>query len=326
MNRKVVLHIGFGKVGSSSLQRFLSQVEIEKSSKYIYCVIDGKSKLIHGESLRTRAKQSSFGYQSSSVFFMKDNRLDELKSSFDSLFVEGLTPIISCEGWVNIPQLFADFKVFEKLDITVEVLVFVRPQVSWLNSAWWQWIAWNDAYLSISDYYNKNGFQECDWYSRIEDWKEMERVISVNCRVQTKDVVKDFKDCYDLNGIMSEDERHNISSSSLVLKVLWNNRDLRGIHDSKVDFKLAQVIKDEKSTPWVLDNSLIKKVINDQKLANQKLMNNMICSEHVELMENNLDWWSEESFNHKVFTDLNEFGLTNGEKDLIIRSFIKNIV
>ncbi len=151
---KILLHVGMPKCGSSALQSYLSSTEFEKAtagrSKYVALHDDGK--VLVGDALFRRAAVSSYGYVTShSTYdsFAADRKLQRnALAIFKELSQEADTIVLSSEGWGTAPQALAEDSIFSAAGYEVNVIAYVRPQIEWLNTAWWQWGAWADVPFS----------------------------------------------------------------------------------------------------------------------------------------------------------------------------------
>ena len=141
-----ILHIGAGKCGSSSLQTALSRNPTftgGNGATYKYVCIDppGPRLLRDGEVLRA-ANVNPHQYccsRPASLWAPEKCTIKSLTQQFDDLLGGGFTPILSWEDWINEAGLFSELRILPRLGLSAKIIVFIRPQIPWINSAWWQW-------------------------------------------------------------------------------------------------------------------------------------------------------------------------------------------
>ena len=276
--RKVYLHIGLGKTGSSSLQSFLSfNPEFqhpETNEKFLYCAILKEGKIIFGDELKRRAERTPLKYFASAPAIANMESLDVLKSELDRLFQAGYTPIFSHESWCQRAGDFRNSNFFNKLDIFADVIVYVRPQVEWLNSAWWQWLAWEKSFNRPQDVIDAWGYACMPWASQISEWGELDGVKNITVRLQPTDIVEDFLDLFKQNPTlgMSQKYRVNTSLPPILIKFLLKYPFLRSTHKAHVDIILSKFLKFEGKSPWIIGTELGHRIITAHRLDNEKLL------------------------------------------------------
>lgn len=329
MSKKIVLHMGFDKVGSSSLQKYLSNNDlISNKGKFKYLAINGKGRLITAERIRKISSQNLTGYISSFPHIATKCNPEIIKNDLDNYLSEGETPILSCEGWARLSKGFSNNDFLKKIDRQATVVFYVRPQVSWLNSAWWQWYNWDKRFLNPTEFFHKGTYGHMDWNSIIGEWEGVENVDKIIVRVQTTDVVEDFLSIFNIQSTLEQrvKSKNNVSSSPIVLKLLTQFPELRGVHDARVDWKLSRIVSTKSSkTPWVIDSALIKEIINTYDMSNRKLLERLDES-HQKLMLEELKWWSSEAFNNLNYTKPSDLILSDNEKDLLLKQFAEYIL
>ena len=149
---QLVLHIGAPKCGSSALQTALTRQPVLAAAdgrKFRYLTLgDGvdPKRLIQGQSLRRMAATSAFGYAT----FPAVPRSDGKQAYFESIDAarrrglrNGFVPILSNEGWIGHPGLFAS-ALAAAGNPPVDAVAFLRAPVDWLNAAYWQWGVWSE--------------------------------------------------------------------------------------------------------------------------------------------------------------------------------------
>lgn len=294
----IVLHVGAGKCGSSALQRFLSNnPELEtKDGKKIYYHLVNKRGVFGGEHIKNKVKKTISGYmssQSAAILSKTDN-----SSAFKDLSNDDIH-VFSAEVWIREAKT-KDIELFVKqFNQPVVILMYVRPQVPLLNSAYWQWGAWADVpprkwIMSYAKGYSK-------WYSKYKAFVELENVAECKVRILSGDIINDFLSLF---SAVNKDIDNNMSNKSLpgeILRIMQRNRQLRpNEHDSKIDFFFEKNFSGiGGSTPWVIGEKLMNEIINESHSDNKKLLE-VLDSEQAELMKNDERWWNIYSVSSEV--------------------------
>ncbi len=294
-NRQITIHVGASKCGSSALQTALSATPTIKrrdGSKINYVAFDAtRSCLIDKHTLSK--KRGVYGYTTSpnTKALMKANlrrlRRQIAKYPSDILF--------SSEGWLlqhkDWEELLRQFKV------SARVIVYVRPQVPVLNSAWWQWGAWTGQDF---DKWMSQRIKATLWAAKIQKWSNIKEVSEIIVRPVPADIVSDFYSTI-LNALPPEAvERPNPSLPGSILRLFQRNRSLRpNAHNSKIDFALSSVLTNSGSTTWVLNEQWIDRIITETRSDNEALLKFM-DAESAQNVKNDPRWWRAEAFSDKT--------------------------
>jgi len=195
--KKIIVHIGLSKTGSSALQAYLTfNPDFELLShgqKLIYCCLLKDGTLCFGKELQKHASKNNLPYMSSFHDLSQVLQNDALRKSFEQLWADGFTPILSQEDWWRQAHKFQDIKFFESLGCnTVDIIVYVRPQIEWFNSAWWQWFTWMDEFDTPEDVVKKWGYDFLAWGKHLATWRKLTGKGRLLVREFTKDIVLDF--------------------------------------------------------------------------------------------------------------------------------------
>jgi hypothetical protein len=329
--RKVYLHIGFGKTGSSSLQSFLSfnpEFQHPKTKeKLMYCCILKDGKIIFGDELKRRAEQNPFKYLASLPEIANIEILDVLKSELDGIFERGYTPIFSHESWWQRADDLRDANFFNKLNILADVIVYIRPQVDWFNSAWWQWFAWEDSFTKPQDLFDAWGYNFMLWGSYISEWDRLDGVNNITVRLQPNDIIEDFLGLFNYAPApgMSQKYRVNISLPPILIKFLLKYSFLRRKRTAHVDIILSKFLKFEGKSPWIISTELAHQIITANRLDNEKLLG-MLDEVSQEIMKNDPRWWDAEHYKGRYVFNEKDLELSNKELLSIIAQAIRSLI
>jgi hypothetical protein len=176
-----------------------------------------------GARLTTWAKMSAYGYAT----WPNVARAKAVPGLFDAMRKvvlkgqrKGHVPILSCEGWINHPEVFAQ-TLAEWGNPPVDVVVFLRPVVDWMNAAFWQWGVWNNVQM---DGWMARSNLSYSFADDIAAWAQIPNV-RIIARSQRPDVVAKFADIY---GVPLQAERQsNMASSPALIGFLMRNRSFR---------------------------------------------------------------------------------------------------
>lgn len=157
--KKIILHIGFGKTGTSSIQKaLLSQSEILNSRGVLY---------------------PKTGLGNSNHHYKLANMTDIITNSDRELYNDLITEIesSSCDKIIISSEHFSfvkpNFVVFIKdclKDYDVNILFYVRPQLKLIESTYLQFIKENlDYAFSIKEFFNIHKYS-FDFMRRIAPW------------------------------------------------------------------------------------------------------------------------------------------------------------
>lgn len=297
MSINCILHVGLPKCGSSAIQQALSlHPVLQKNSggRYLYAAITADGLMLQGDSLRQQLPARGQSYIASTSWKelaeLGPARLAILKAMLGRILKADDTLILSNEGWSNHFGFFQQERLLESLGLNCHVVLYVRPQLAWLNSGWWQWGAWENK--PLEQWVNR----KIDWYRVVEGWRNTSGVEKVTVRLLPKDIVTDFS-----RVIGAVPPPHlgetNVSLPGSVLRVLQRHRELRpDAHSPEIEFVLSRHLKMEKGkTPWVLPPELIERVLKQTHDSNKRLMD-CLDDEQKLLMQNDPAWWSAEYY------------------------------
>lgn len=236
---QMILHVGAPKCGSSALQTALSRSPDLKGAggtRYRYTSakhVAGKWRLLYGARLSRAARLSVYGY-TSWPDLAKSPDTPELFAAMHTVLRRGRrrghVPILSSEAWISRVDAFADI-LKDMGHPPVDVVVFLRPVVDWMNAAFWQWGIWHTPNLDV---WLKHSNMPYNFAEDIAAWAAIPNV-RVRVRGQRPDVVAKFADLYGLP--LQDASTSNASTSAALMGFLLRNRRFRPDgHAGSVEF------------------------------------------------------------------------------------------
>ncbi len=267
---KMILHIGFPKTGSSSLQAFLCRntTLVGINATYRYYVAK-KHGVLAAPLLWIGARAQPWKHLSTMLGPREaiSAVIRYLNETPDTQTI----PILSHESWVNksadlasLPKSIADL-------LDLEIVAYVRPQISWLQSAWWQWFAWADPLCSLEQLWP--GYKpNIAWSAALERFDELPFVSKVTARLcdQSGDIVSDFMDYLEVENAPAA-YRVNMSVSQTHIALYRRFQWLRRHNDGRIDAVLKSILPSGDPAPWCVSRQLAQTVVDDMRDDNLKL-------------------------------------------------------
>jgi len=323
----ILLHVGMPKCGSSALQSYLSSEEFTHATqgKCAYLALHADGKLLQGENIVRKTASSVHGYCASHNGNLMSSYTPDQQSEVRAILHEMAqrydTLVFSCEGWGAHPQHFKDDCLFADAAFDVTVLAYVRPQVEWMNSAWWQWGAWTK--LPMGQWINRNRPQ-AQWHSLLQQWAAMPWVKKVDARLLAGDVVQDFM--HYLGYEIAGQTRTNQSLPGIVLRLFQHNRQLRpGPHDSAIEFVLARHLQLEAGkTPWIIRPQMVQNLL-DYYLPDNKMLLEMLPAGMRQKMHDDPRWWSPAPYEERKLSPVQVKNLDREELEQLAVSALESI-
>ena len=296
------VHAGMPKCGSSGIQGHLSSSEFRKksSAQIEYLAITKTADIVCGKYLVEQAQKTPFRYISSVnqnvIEGFSDSQCKKIADEINTYLKEKKTVILSSEGWGPRPSSTSDIdRIFTRLMEPANLVFYVRPQVEWFNSAWWQWGAWTDRPLSTWVAQNE---VRAEWGRVIAKWEEKDWVKKVIPRLMGSDVVSDF---LKVVGFPEEsNHKSNISMPGSMLRFMQIHRDLRpDPHSPQIEFILSRYIDlPTEETPWVLPITMVRKLLLRYRDDNL-LLSQYLDEEQNERFFSDMRWWAEAQYLEK---------------------------
>lgn len=286
------------KCGSSAIQQALSVNPVlhkQTGGRFLYAAINPAGDLLHGSALKRCLPASAESYVSTASWRelakFDEVRMTLLRIKLGRICKADDMVILSNEGWGHKFAVFQRERILERLGLNCHVVIYVRPQVAWVNSAWWQWGVWED--MPFQQWVNT---RRLEWHRVAEGWRNTPRVDKVTVRLLPRDIVTDFSGV--IGSVLPEHlGEANVSLPGTVLRVLQRHRHLRPeAHSSEIEFVLARHLSMPKGkTPWVVPRPLIEKIIKQFSESNRMLLD-YLDDEQKKIMMNDPAWWSAEFY------------------------------
>jgi hypothetical protein len=252
---------------------------------------------LRGGACRKTAAKSAYGYSASvSARQFSDPIPGDLKKWFRALERESVVPILSFEGWMNEAALFRKREILRKLGLEASVVMFIRPQISWINSAWWQWGVWTK--YSFANWLKRWKSKAC-WASAAQQWQQVPGVRDVQVFTTAGDVVETFFDYLDAP-LSGDTWRKNFSLDGNVLRLLQRNRALRaGRQQSAMHVMLGKHLAPGTSpAPWVIRQQLAADLIEYYREDNEALLG-LVNEKTRQEISSDPRWWEASAFADK---------------------------
>ena len=331
MKIDTILHVGMSKCGSSALQTVLS-IDPDFISnagipiKYIAIaektleIFNGNHLVEHANKIGTYAKSGNSIFKiansDSNYFSRLKSNLQELRSQHPGKI------IISNEGYGLQNELFQKSGILEKLELDCEVVFYIRPQVLWLNSAWWQWGAWED--LSLNEFIARR-LPSMMWGDLARYWQAIPGVKKVTVRLLKGDVVSDFFSVIGAPPRLGAEINKGLPAR--ILRLFQRHRELRpNKSSSAIDFLITKNCKFNNSTPpWVLTNTEINSIV-DACFSSNCLLGDYLDEQQKLLMRNDPAWWTPNHYADKVAEFWGATDAEDKDADDILLALINGLV
>ncbi|TCT22870.1 hypothetical protein [Thiobaca trueperi] len=330
MSQRIIFHIGASKCGSSALQTELSKgrdLLSPDGRRDAYAVFDSVEGVCFGSELKARLNRYARGY-------IPSPDLKEIKTFDDEWYAktrkklataladhDGL--IFSSEGWFNVGLGFRDIAFFERLGIQVEVIAYIRPQVQFMNSAWWQWGAWTGKSL---DEYIEYRLPSIRWDRFIDRWKQVPGVSQVKVKLLGKDVVSDFFEHAGIVFNRDSQDKVNKGLPSEILRLYQRHRDLRASPSASVmDFVLSRHLGLSGETPWVITPQHADHIIRECSESNRKL-DRHLDRESLKALQSDPGWWDAGCYRDKAVAPWQPIPATDEKMDRLCAEMARAIL
>lgn len=284
------------------MQTYLSSPDFGQvtQGRCAYLALKDDGRVLSGETLLHQARLSPYGYAASvranAVAAFDPQQMSKACASLYQLGEKHDWLVLSCEAWGPAAQHFANDGLFADPAFEIHLLAYVRPQIEWINSAWWQWGAWT--HLKPRQWINRER-KKALWYSLLRQWADKPWVKSLTVRLLDGDIVQD---CMSHLGYqVSKQPRINQSLPAIVLRLFQRHPHLRpGPHASAIEFVLARHLNlKTKKTPWIMDPVLTSELIDFFCEDNEKLAQ-MLSSQQREQLLSDPRWWQADYYQQRL--------------------------
>lgn len=257
----------------------------------------GKDGILSAQDITARSRRSLSGYVAS-VGSLTD-ALQALLHTLEKEDETGAVPIMSQEGWGSNDDI-TDLKVFAAElthEIELHIVGYVRPQISWLQSAWWQWYAWRGDGLILDDAW-KWLRHTVKWQSRLQRFSGIPCVATVSARLQNAhaDITRDFLEYLEIDkGAYAAGKRINMSVSATHVALYRRFPRLRTPHDSRADLLIDKLLPTHRPPPFILTRDFAQQVVEEVHEDNHALLNGLDEIAQAK-MQADQRWWSVEPY------------------------------
>ena len=339
--KRIFLHVGADKCGSSSIQYFLSQNKNLKNNvgeNMDYMCIIPPGKIITQPEISDTSQKIVQNFLNSNFAFNPCNLSKNLSKNISESMRKKINNkknlIFSSEGWLrNIHERnnFCSFLNFFNAKVIYDIKVFavVRSPASWINSAWWQWGVWDKNYQSFEDWL-EFAITQTNWFRYLSKYFDNPMIESIKIVTLEDNLINNFIKFLNLEeDINYRSNPTNFSLDKNFYKVLLSIEDYKLNNKKEKDFffcnHLFNSYKFPSETPWVLNQNHLTKIIKKTEKANKKLLT-LLSNESRKNIVNNSEWWDSTAFSKKNLSDpyLNDFSLDKNLTMLIYQLFKSN--
>lgn len=290
MGKTLYLHVGASKCGSSALQSSLSLSPTllhPDGRQFQYICLRENGQVLQGEKLKRKAAKSVFQYVASDRFKRLEQgaQLSTLIQASLNTASDGV--ILSSETWMDSSRYFGKFVMNNLRDTQTDVLMFIRPPLDWLNSAWWQWGAW---WGQDFNEWLAGREQNVNWLAHFESWKQTHGIHKVHLHTTTEDVTETFSQATGLP--LAKAPRANVTGDAALLRMMQRHPFLRrGVHQPWVEFFYARHAPGPRDpAPWVVPMEFGATLLARHR-ENQKRLLDLIDPKVASTIENDPRWW-----------------------------------
>lgn len=294
---RITLHVGAGKCGSTAIQDALTRravIPLAAGGQANYTVIDKDGRVEAGDQVTPRRNGMSRRSADHAVLVgLGAGPFDNLRRALSA--VEN--PVISSESYLSGSEPGRAF--LARLGMPVHVVVYVRPQVDYINSAYWQWDAWTG---KTPREWIRHRIKRSLWHNKISQWAAMPEVQTVTVRLLPRDVVADFLGV--LGASPTNDpiaSRSNQSLPGAVLRFLQRHPDLRERYHEELICVLPKLLegRDLGPVPWLVTPEMAQRIVRDTRGDNERLIE-MLDPASAEAMRADRRWWDADAYAGRV--------------------------
>ena len=311
--KNLFLHLGLGKCGSSSIQSAfsLSPEHVDKDGDPLRYVALGQEQVLGPRLVKERAERNAHAYIASVApegLVRRSNRSRQRAARFlqaqsgASLFLsnEGWSPAFAYPGFcAGIEELIQHCSPRK-----ITAIVVVRPPVEWVNSAWWQWGAWQPE--PDFERWFQSALPSLAWQTQLDTVKRRFPEIGLRILPLKPTLLADVSVLCGLEAtaLASVDGAANQSLPAVVLRLYQAFPDLRpGPHASGMDFSILTALTESavalQRAPWVINQEQIQQILTQTQPSVEALMEAMSAADATDV-QNDPRWWTADAYqDHK---------------------------
>ena len=326
---KTYIHIGVDKCGSSSLQRFLSTngLFLNKENQSFEYRCFSKKGILSQKKIKLLSNKNVKGYESSMSFErilnFEETKINRMIEETKIKNVDKLDQIFSCEDWYRGLKKEKFLSILSKflIDYNKDKLIFIaflKCPVLWINSAWWEWGAWESKKNKYKfDEWIERMIINVNWYNHFKFFDLLNENHQLILKPIQKDIIVQFSKILNLKKDCLFTENINTGVPIEILKFYLKYPRLSSILKKIVTKKKNLVA----NMPWILSESNIRTILYNTYKSNKKLLD-LLEEEDKKFLINDRSWWDLDFYKNKITFDpyLEDF---DSDKNLV-SYFLRN--
>lgn len=287
-NKKVILHIGRHKSGTSSLQKFLCENSQALHDCGYYYPKSLRSSIAH--------HPLAYYYSHKNKQLLGEKDFDEIKKFWNE--IEKHNVIISSEAFQHAdPNLMIED--FAKYDL--KIVVYLRDQASYLLSAYSQSIKSQKMTMTL-DEFEKNLFKSANYFDFLQKWRNAfpnaELIINIFDKeyLIDKDIRKDFLIKTGLCGMNDfesfffpeNDQNPSIGGNLLEFKRILNGLNYDDFINKRKFYQVLQKIASENKKyklKTIMSEVMYKRICKKYEHSNKKVSDIYLNGKKIQMKE-----------------------------------------
>lgn len=328
--KRLVLHIGAGKCGSSSIQSYFAthfaKARANEDGETVAYAALTQSCVLTGRDLRKAQDEAPYGYMSSvllsemqpDVFRRNLAKLGEQTRGVDVV-------LLSCEGWIQEAEMDCA-RLFTEAGVPVDLVVVVRPPVELMNSSWWQWGVWTGLPL---EKWCKAQLSLANFHVMLSKWLALGIGSKVKAIELSQNPIRELLRFLGFEpGKLPDAEVRNAATDARLLRHLIRNKAHygRAVHAPAIEFRLngALELRREKP-PLVIPPALARHVIESVSDSSNRILD-LVREQGSVLPEAIIGKYLDAD--HYADADFRDFDtwLSEGNSDEFVEELIANVL
>lgn len=282
---RCILHIGFGKTGTTALQRYLAaRPVVDGPQPHRYFVVDHRGHVLRDADALNREAVSD------PQLWERDD-LDAIARRLVAAVPLGSRPILSQEAWSIRGREWLEADALNRLGLRAHVVAWVRPQIEWFNSGWWEWWAWLHRVNTPAELLKHWG-KQMHWRAHLDAWAANPAVDKLTVRLYRRNTVSDFLAL--LGAPPPAPDASVVVNRSLApvhIRLLKSMPGLRTPNRPWLDGLLQKLLPSTERAPWVLTPADMQRIVDDCRADNERLAASL-APEQADEMRRDPRWWS----------------------------------